>query len=559
MRRPIALLLAAICLIWIGAAQDQPKKPSKQPDDSPPAQPASLKGIVIGEDTGRPLRRAQVALRPAQAGIHGYTAETDDHGQFEFPTVSPGNYSIGVQRDGYLPSSVAKLGPSRLPVIFPIREAANLNDVTVRLTPWGVIAGKVKFDDGEPAINVAVQLYREYFYRGLHGYRVAGGARTDDRGEYRAHGLEPGVYYVAALFQKPVLLAGAEQTLRRDQNGLPLPELRYAVTFYPSSPKMLEATPVRVARGQEINVVDIVLTPVPTVRVRGNVISGLSGRVIPSPAIVLRRADASETASVNAPVDLDYDREASFVLKGVVPGAYYFVMNGSENNKPLTSRQLYTVGEAGIDNMTIVLLPPAKWKGKIHVDGGETNLASLRVSLEPRRETAARVLTSVEKDGSFAIDFTPGEPYDLVVDGAAPDAYLKYVRLANNDVLASGIKADTGEEPFPLDIALATDGGKLVGRVMAPDNTVATGATVMLVPDPVVGRVQFYKTAYADENGVFYFQGIAPGRYIALAWLDEAPCEVYDPNATAYCRSKGQVVDVAALSQSALEVRIAEQ
>ena len=531
------------------------KKPKQEPERPPKR--ASIEGIVLGEDTGRPLRRAQVALKPTEGGA-GYSQETDDKGNFSFPDVLPGTYSITAQRDGYLPAYAARVSGARLPPIFTVREGARLNDMTVRLQPWGVIAGKVKFDDGEPAIDVAIQLYREYFYRGLHGYSVASAGRTNDRGEYRIHGQGAGTYYVAALYQRPVILKDAEEPQRKRPDGTPLPELRYAITFYPSATKLGDAVAVRLNRGQELNVVDIFLAPVPTVRVRGQVRSGLSGQMMPNPAISLRRADASDTASMSAPVDLGFDRDGSFVLKGVVPGSYYFLLDGSEDTKALTARQLVAVGEAGLEELSIVMKLPAVWKGSVSIVGeSSTALKSLRVVLEPRRTTARRTSANVEEWGLFSLAFIPGETYDLFVDGADPDTYLKSARLGSLDVLAEGLRSETGDDPGLLQIVLATDGGKMAGRALTQDNTVASGATVMLIPDLPRGRLQSYKTSYADESGIFYFRGIAPGRYLLVAFLDEQPCEVYDPDSIGICRSKGSPVEIATEGQTNVEIKTA--
>jgi hypothetical protein len=124
-----------------------------------------------------------------------------------------------------------------MPPIFSVQLGPDHQLVRVSLTPSGVVSGKVKFDDAEPAVNVAVQLYRSYYERGRHGYAAAASARTDDRGEYRVHGLEPGSYYVAALYQAPPRPAGAEEQTRKDALGNPLPELSYAVTFFPQVKK----------------------------------------------------------------------------------------------------------------------------------------------------------------------------------------------------------------------------------------------------------------------------------------------------------------------------------
>jgi hypothetical protein len=72
----------------------------------------------------------------------------------------------------------------------------------------------------------------------------------------------------------------------------------------------------------------------------------------------------------------------------------------------------------------------------------------------------------------------------------------------------------------------------------------ATGATVMLIPDPPLGRIQSYRTAFADEYGNFLVKGLAPGSYVLLAWLDQPPCEVYNPDDVPACLSHGVLVEV---------------
>jgi hypothetical protein len=92
----------------------------------------------------------------------------------------------------------------------------------------------------------------------------------------------------------------------------------------------------------------------------------------------------------------------------------------------------------------------------------------------------------------------------------------------------------------------------VLGRaVSAADSTVvATGASILLIPDPPIGRSHAYKSAYADQYGNFLIRGVAPGSYIAVAWFDEPPCEVYNPNDIAACKANGVRVSV---SEEALE------
>ncbi len=75
---------------------------------------------------------------------------------------------------------------------------------------------------------------------------------------------------------------------------------------------------------------------------------------------------------------------------------------------------------------------------------------------------------------------------------------------------------------------------------------------MMLVPDPPRGRLQDYRQASADQYGQFQIRGVAPGKYTLVAWLEDPPCEVYDPEALDACRAVGAAVTVDAASDQNL-------
>ena len=70
---------------------------------------------------------------------------------------------------------------------------------------------------------------------------------------------------------------------RKDSLGNPLPELSYAVTFFPEAQKMSDAVPLKVGPGEEVAGIDIFLTLVHTVHVRGRVIGALEGGAVSQP------------------------------------------------------------------------------------------------------------------------------------------------------------------------------------------------------------------------------------------------------------------------------------
>ncbi len=553
--RLLNLCLLGVCCCAVALlAQDEPPVISPPPIALPPpieapveAQaPGVIQGIVLSGATGQPLRRAQALLKPADSKGSALYQTTDETGAFSFSNVAPGRYTITAQRDGYLPLSAGRIGDNKMPPIFSVNSGETIGSLVFRLTPSGVISGKVKFDDAEPAVNVAIQLYRSYYERGRHGYSAAASARTDDRGEYRVHGLEPGSYYVAALYQAPPRPPGAQPETRKDALGNPLPDLTYAVTFFPEVQRMSDAVAINIAPGDEAGGIDIFLTLVHTVHIRGRVVSAVQGGVIATPSVTLRWNDPDNTASVSAPITVSLDKDQNFDIQGVTAGPYWLMATGSEDGVALTGRMPINVGDSDVANADVVLGSESIWSGKIHLDDDDSPLPDgLIVSLQPRRATASPSQAMVSANGEFSVPFVPDETYDLYVLNGPDNAYLKSVRIANADRLGQGLEASPGDAPPALDVRLSSQGGQVAGRAVTSDpKVVASGASIALIPDPPAGRVQAYQTTQADEYGNFLLRGIPPGKYVLVSWLDSTPCEIYNPGDLAACQAQGSSLTI---------------
>ncbi len=556
-------LLATCCLasaLCQNAQDDAPQAPAISPPPTaqpPEAQaPGAIQGTVLSGATGQTLRRAQVVLKPADSKGTALYQTTDESGAFSFPNVAPGRYVITVQRDGYLPLSSGHIGDYKMPPIFTVNSGETIGSFLFRMTPSGVVSGKVKFDDAEPAVNVAVQLYRSYYDRGRHGYATAASTRTDDRGEYRVHGLEPGTYYVAALYQAPPRPADAAEQTRTDSLGNPLPDLSYAVTFFPQVQKMSDAVPVKVAPGDEVAGIDIFLTLVHTVHIRGRVLSAVKGGVIASPSVTLRWNDPDNTASVAAPINVSVDKDQNFDIQGVTAGPYLLLASGAEDGIALTGHVPINIGDADVANADLVIGAESLWTGKVHIDDDDSALPQgLMVLLQPRRSTAAPSRAKVSDNGEFSVAFVPDETYDLYVLNGPDNSYLKSVRIANADRLSQGLEASSGDAPPTLDVRLGSQGGKIIGKAVTADpKVVASGATVALIPDPPAGRVQAYQTTQVDEYGNFQLQGVPPGKYVVVAWLDSPPCDVYNPDDLATCQAQGSSLTIDEAEQKSVQL-----
>ncbi|HTB17508.1 MAG TPA: carboxypeptidase regulatory-like domain-containing protein [Bryobacteraceae bacterium] len=559
MPRALKFCLLIASSLVIAPGQDVPPPAISPPPTTQPPEveaPGAIQGTVLSGASGQALRRAQVVLKPADSKNAALYQTTDESGAFAFPKVTPGRYVITVERDGYLPLSAGRIGDYKMPPIFTVNSGETIGSFVYRLTPSGVVSGKVKFDDAEPAVNVAIQLYRSYYERGRHGYAAAANARTDDRGEYRVHGLEPGTYFVAALYQAPPRPANAEEETRKDALGNPLPELSYAVTFFPQAQKLSDAVAVNITPGGEVPGIDIFLTLVHTVHIRGRVLSAAKGGVIPNPSVTLRMNDSDNTASVSAPINITLDKDQDFDIQGVTAGPYLLLASGAEDGVTLTGRVPINIGDADVSNANVVVSPENLWNGKVHVDDDDSTVPpGLTISLQPRRTTAPVSQAKVSDSGEFVIPFVPEEIYDLYVLNGPDNSYLKSVRIGNSERLGQGLEASSGDPPPALDVRLGSQGGQVIGRAVTADpKVVASGAVVALIPDPPAGRVQTYQTTHADEYGNFQLKGLPPGTYVVVAWLDSAPCEIYDPDDLATCRAQGSSLTIEAAEQQSVQL-----
>lgn len=550
MRRAATRLSCPLVLCLLTAnAQTTKSARADNPDKG-----AWIHGTVISDATSQPLQRAQVVLRPAAGTAPAIGAETDENGRFIINRISPGSYTVMAQRDGYLPNAAARRGAIRIPPVILLNEGTHMRDLTFRMKPWGVIAGRVKFDDGEPASGASVQLYKETTFRGRHSMQIVASARVDDRGDFRVAGLAPGGYYVSATRTRPVSRDLEEQETIDDE-GRPLTQYRYATTFFPSAQKLGDATLVHVESGQEIGGIDVFLKPVPSVNIRMRTINGITGFAIQNATIVFRRLAADGLASISVPVDMRRYRDG-FEIRGITAGPYLITADANHDGKRIFDRALLTVTDAAIDNFEMVLSAEKEMPGVIRLDdSAQVDLSKLRVSLEPRSDLNPSAGSGV-RQAQFQTKVVPGETYDAYVENMPPDLYIKTVRLGNIDIGPDGISGLAAAPNVPLEITLSARSGKLLGRAFTADGRTASGATILIVPDPIQGRTAAYQAVSADDYGVFRMTGIPPGNYTAFAYYDEAPCDVFDEIALARCRSLGRDVSLAESAQSTIELRI---
>src|SRR5207237_2109676 len=204
-----------------------------QPAPTRPEDLSALDGQVVNATTGQPLGKAALTLRrvdgrPGPPGVGGaarsYSATSDTSGRFNIPGIEPGKYRLSATRTGFVALEYGARDYAQGGTTLALDPRQRMGDVTVRMTPNGVITGHVVDEDREPVAFLQVQAMRYRYSQGRKQLVPFGSANTNDIGEYRIFGLPPGRYYISVSARRsyaPNRSAAAQQG----------PEEEYVATY----------------------------------------------------------------------------------------------------------------------------------------------------------------------------------------------------------------------------------------------------------------------------------------------------------------------------------------
>ena len=546
----------ALLALPVLLAAQQPAGVQPQPGaKSQPAKPedlCSIEGQVLNAVTGEPLRKAQVSLyKDEDYGIEHGTA-TDAGGRFLVQDLDPGRYHLSASRNGFAQAQYGARGANSGGTPLSLTPGQHMRDIVFRLTPHGVIAGRVLDEDGEPVERAQVNTMRYRSFRGKRQLVPAGWGMTDDLGEYRIFGLEPGKYYLSVRYQQRNFMAAEDRTAGAK------PDEEYVPTYYPGTNDPAGAVTVEVAAGSVLGGTDITLKKARTLRVRGRVANG-AGEGLPNNLMVrlMPREQAyfgffgNQAARVRR-------QDGTFELRGVTPGAYILVAQWWEDGKGSSVRQPVDVGNNDIDNVSLLLMPGLDLKGQVRIEGppGGVPFESLHVGLEPQSFLPmGQPNASVKQDGSFTLENVPADTFRVNVTGLPENFYVKMIRMGDTDALDAGLDLTRGGSGV-LDITLNPNGGQVDGAVQKESQQPAAGAMILLAPDSHRQQFNLFKTVAADQFGHFSIKGIAPGDYKLFAFEQMDWGAYQDPEFLKPYENKGEAVAMREGSHETAQLKV---
>jgi protocatechuate 3,4-dioxygenase beta subunit len=526
-----------------------------KPDDA-----CSVSGQVSNAATGEPVRRALVSLRrvdisPGVTTIQvTQTATTDAAGQFAITGVAPGKYRLAAERNGFLTTQYGSRGPGKAGALLTLEAGQKSSALAMRLTPHGVIAGRVLDEEGEPVTGANVQVSRQQYMQGRKQMSRMNGASTNDLGEYRVFGLAPGRYFVSADARPNPMLPQADD--------------EYVTTYFPRAADAAAAAPIDVAPGAQLRNIDILLAKLHTVTVTGRVVSEVRP---PGGGESAQRTNVNVMLSArNAMVvgggftrGIIATPEGTFEFKGVTPGSYFVIGQLNTQGKFFTARTSIQVGASNIEGISLVIHGGVPVSGRVRVDGETTqSIARVQVLLRPAEiggiVTGPFPTQQVKPDGNFQMDDVNAYGYTVSVSGLPEGFYVKSLRSGNVDVLADGLEI-AGISPAPLDVVLSPNAGQVTGTVMDPNTQKAAPMMmVALVPQEKERRDReaFYQTATSDFSGQFTFKSVVPGEYRVYAWEEAEYGAWMDPDFMKPLQGRGESVSVSEGGRQAIQVNL---
>jgi hypothetical protein len=539
------LLLAALACGQVQPGQVQPGQPAEAPKK------ARIEGLVVSL-AGGPVARAAVRLQGQTTVTNGtatpggsYSATAGDDGKFVIDDIDPGrNFILTAQRTGFVTGRYGARSSNTAGAQLILDSGASLKGLTITLTPQGVISGHVTDALGDPVQSVIVSLMRRGYQRGVRQLVAANSASTNDQGEFRIAGLQPGRYYVMA----------SGRSLNDAVGGTASSGTTSVPTYYPNGVDPQSAAPFDIVAGQEMRNVDIRLRQGKAYSVKGKFLNAQGTPIANASVITMPKTGATDAITVlTLRNQANTRQDGSFELRGLTPGLYALqAITPNAAAARTMGRADVNIADADVTNLVLTANPGATIRGTVRAEDGDLKSLLPATPAGGAQPTAALVVAAtaagvaitgarltialteatpqplasaqpaqVNDDGTFVIENIQPSKFLLNVAGLPQGTYVKSAQYGGTDVTRNEIDLTSGGGGS-LEIVLSKKAGDVAG-VITPqkDESVAGMMVTLWTRDPEPGNPNNgIRNATTDQNGNFQFQGLRPGVYYAAAWED---------------------------------------
>lgn len=518
----------------VSGAQQTPARDSK----AAKVATGVIRGRVTAAGTGAPLGRARLMLFAPVLERPFYT-ETDAQGRFEFTDLPAGRYTLQAGKSTYVTLRYGQRRAFEAGKPIELAQGATLEKVDITLPRGGVISGTIVDDLGEPLVLGCVTALRSRFEQGKRKLSPIGrDVQTNDLGQFRLFGLEPGTYFV-----------GTCQAF-----GPPLDSYPFAPSYYPGTFDPSEAQRVVVQLGQERGGVDFVQLAGRLARLSGIVIDP-SGRPLARAGMEIISLETGHVMSAAVKPD------GSFSIEKVVRGEYMLaaVTPGPRPDDIRETAVLLTVTGDDLAGLVLQTTDGRRVLGRVVTDEGTAppfSPSGMRVDPSPVPSDLPFTVFNTGQQGVIKGDWT----FEMNGIGGSmlfrisrlPAGYMvKSILLDGRDITDQPLAIRGTDDVSGLEVVITSHVTEITGTPRDVNGQPVLDYAVVVFADEAARwkyPSRFIATARPDQQGGFKIPNLPPGRYLAVAleYLEEGQeqdpdyLETLRPLATSFTLSFGE-------------------
>ena len=493
----------------------QPPLPSR--DTSAVKGTASIRGKVVTADSGRPIRRVQISVSAVELQGESRNVSTNAQGTFEVADLPAGRYTVTANRAGYIRLQFGQRRPGESGRPIQLSEGQRFTTADFALPRTAAMVGRITDEVGEPMPNTSIYPMQWKYFRGQRRLvPVSSGVsfnRTDDTGQYRITGLEPGDYYV---------LATTRDSWTDEKNAKE--KIGFLPTYSGGTANPGEALRVRVGLGQEVLVPEFAMVPGRVGSISGTAVSS-SGLPLAGETVNMSQEFSGPGASSSFGLPgTKVGADGSWTIRNVSPGEYKLSLRAAGDAQRPAEGASMIVSFVGDDlaGVTIVTTSGGTLRGRVITDTGEPLPRDARMRVSTRPVDPQRTYATFDQDNGRVRDDLTFEVKGVfganrVNIGPAPTGWaVRSIEYEGKDLVDMPIELTGGQTIDGVTVILSKKLPKLAGTLLNERGQPAEGAVVMFPEDPARWSEEspLIRSARPDESGSFQFRNVVPGEYL---------------------------------------------
>jgi hypothetical protein len=482
---------------------------------TPPSPPtASVSGVIRDASTGAPMPDVVVSYRSVQA-------TTDAQGRYVLRNLPPEQVRITAVG----PSEVRGFGPrvNRLVTLSPGQE---LTGIDLLIRGHGQISGKIVDQNKEPVPGVSVRLIAREYSLGTLRYVFAGGAQTNDLGEYVLNNVQSGRAYLLQVQRGyfklgPISESPANPKLRKPA---------VVPTYYPGTATLEGAQALILSPSERREGVDLRVLRTPSYCIEGTLQSG-SGPEALSFGIAENQPTSGASgngATFFATPGTTTGPDGKIRICDLHPGDYTITVSSQaiDDMPPFFGTATVSIIDQDVSKLLVAAHPRVTIPGEIVWEGTPPDPpVSSMLSVNTRPITRAPFRgefrgAKASIPGPFSLDNVFMDEYSLQITDVPAGVYIKDVTYGGHNVLREPLRPGSAVGEAGLRIVLARDGGSVSAKVADKDSKPIADAQVVVMPASVASEgalAAAMVSGQTDQNGTWSSALLPPGKYYVIA------------------------------------------